>query len=102
MASFDELKTKKDRIAHIRTMLASNPQWAIKGLIRIYENQTDDEQANGITSHDNGIGFNGVDSELLSSFAEHINRGRTMSPKQMDLILKKMPKYARQLETISR
>ena len=101
MTAFAELTTKKARIAYIRERLATSPAWATRGLLRIYDNQTADEQASQTTSHDNGIGFSGCDAEILSSFAEQIRRGRNMSPKQMALIFKRMPKYAAQLESVS-
>lgn len=99
---YSELATKAARISFLKEKLATNPKWAVRGLLRIYENQTNDEQRSGLTKYHNGIGFTGADSELLSSFAEQILAGRTMSPRQMYLIHRKMPKYARQLETVSR
>ena len=100
-AKFADLTTKKDRVARLREMLGTNAKWAIAGLSRIYANQTADEQDSGMTSEDNGIGFTGVDAEILSSFAEQVEKGRTLSPKQMTLLFKKMPKYAKQLEGVS-
>lgn len=84
-------------IATIREKLESDARWALRGLLRIFANQTADEQAHEETNHENGVGFTGADAALLSSFAKQIEAGRTMSPKQMYLIHKKMPKYARQL-----
>ena len=100
--SYTELKFKKDRIAHIKEQVKVDARWAIRGLLRIYEDQTAEEQSVGHTREHNGVGFTGVDGEIMSSFAEQINRGRNMSPKQMALIHKKMPKYAAQLEKASK
>lgn len=102
MTKFSDLETKKARIAHIREALGSNANWAIRGMLRIYANQTEDEKESEETSHDNGIGFSGCDANILSSFAKQIEKGRAMSPKQMAIIFKKMPKYAAQLESVSR
>ena len=101
MSIFTELKTKKARITHIRSMLGSNSAWALKGLERIFQNQTDDEQNMEQTVMHNNIGFTGADAEIMSSVAKQVRRGRVMSVKQMGLIFKKMPKYARQLESCS-
>jgi hypothetical protein len=98
---YTDYKYKYQRIAHIKEMVAVDSRWAIKGLLRIYADQTAEEQAAGHTHVHNGVGFSGVDGEILSSFAEQINKGRNMSPKQMILIHKKMPKYAAQLEAAS-
>lgn len=102
MTKFADLNTKAARTAHIRQMLGTNEHWAIKGLLRIFENQTADEQNNEQTRYDNGIGFTGADAEILSSFAKQVLKGRTLSVKQKKILHKKMPKYAKQLEGVSR
>ena len=102
MANFDNLKTKKDRTAMIREKLGSNASWAVRGLVRIFENQTTDEQQAEVTAVHNGIGFTGADAEFLSSLAKQVLKGRTLSEKQMVFLFKKMPKYASQLEGVSR
>lgn len=95
---FVDCKTKKDRVAFIRRMVAEDASWAIRGMLRIYANQTADEQSSEDTKHLNGIGFTGSDANLLSSFAKQVERGRNLSDKQMFYVFKKMPKYAGQLE----
>lgn len=96
--SFANCKTKKERIAFIREKLGTDARWAICGMLRVFANQTADEQATEDTKHDNGIGFAGCDATLLSSFAKQVERGRALSDKQMHYVFKKMPKYAGQLE----
>lgn len=98
---YTELKTKKDRIAFIKQMVATNQSWALRALTRIYEHQTTDEQKSGYTRKWNHVGFNGVDSEILSSFAVQVEKGRNLSAKQMVILFKKMPKYAKQLEALT-
>ena len=94
--------TKKDTLQYVKQMLATNKVWATKALVRIYqENQTADEQAAKVTSHDNGIGFSGCDAEFLSSLAEQYLRRGNLSDKQMSFVHKKMPKYARQVIAMS-
>lgn len=94
--------TKKDTLLFVKQQLASNKVWALKALVRIYqENQTADEQAAKVTSHDNGIGFSGCDAEFLSSLAEQYLRRGNLSDKQMSFVHKKMPKYARQVIAMS-
>lgn len=94
---YSEIKTQKEKINYVRGMLGSNPQWALRGLMRVYANQTAEEQNIEATVEHNGVGFTGSDAKLLSSFAEQVQRGRQMSPKQLAIIYKKMPKYSRQL-----
>ena len=93
--------TKTQRIAYFRKALATSPKWAARGLMRIYQNQTEDEREVEDTRHENGIGFTGVDAGIMSSFAKQVEMGRSLSPKQMAIVFKKMPKYAKQLESVS-
>jgi hypothetical protein len=89
--------SKKDLIEHLRQRLSSDPRWSLRSLIRIYQNQTIDEQSKDATIERNGIGFSGVDAEILSSFARQHLRRRSLSPKQMNLLQRKIPSYARQI-----
>ena len=98
---YSELKTKKEKVAFIREMLATNPAWAVRGLLRIYEYQTQNEKELGGTVEDNGVGFSGCDGVILSSLADQIKAGRQMSVKQMAIIYKKMPRYSGQLVKIT-
>jgi hypothetical protein len=43
------------------------------------------------------MGFNGRDSEILSSFSVQIEKGRTLSEKQLNICKKLLPKYWRQI-----
>ena len=102
MTAYAELNSKAARIRHIKSMLSTNASWAMRGCQRIFEFQTYDEQNTESTRELNGVGFNGCDAEILSSFAKQINEGRFVgSDKQMRILFKKMPKYARQLEAIA-
>ena len=94
---YSELKTKKAKVAFVREMVGSDTTWALRGLVRIYGFQTDAEQRVGNTVEHNGVGFSGVDGDILSSFAEQVQKGRQMSVKQMAIIFKRMPRYSNQL-----
>jgi len=99
---YTDQKTKKARIAYLKIKLSSNPAWAIKGVTRIFEYQTADEQNSDTTREHNNVGFTSADSYILSQFAKQINYGRFVgSKKQMDILFKKMPKYAGQLDKIA-
>jgi hypothetical protein len=84
-------------VTHVKQQLGSNPAWASKAIVKLYECQTADEQNSQITKEDNGVGFNGTDANILSSFAEQILKGRTLSAKQLAIAFKKLPKYSRQV-----
>lgn len=89
--------TKKDTVALWKEKLATEPAWALRALIRIYEEQTPTEQDYEVTAYHNGVGFTGIDADILTSFAKQYQRKGELSPKQMDLLYKKMPRYAGQL-----
>ena len=82
---------------YFKSHLATSANWAVKGMLVIYSKQTLSEQTSQQTHELNSVGFSGCDSEILSSFSEQVNRGRTLSPKQMAIVFKKMPKYWEQL-----
>lgn len=87
--------------AYIVAKLSSNDAWLMRGVVAIYNRQTADEQSSETTSHDNGIGFNGLDAPLLSSFAKQITARGFLTPKQLTFARKKMVKYAGQLLRIA-
>ena len=72
-----------------------------RSLLRLYSEQTDSEQAVGATTEDNGFGFNGVDSEFLSSVARQLNEKGFITPKQGEWVHKKIQKYAGQLAKLA-
>ena len=84
-------------VTYVKTQLSSNPAWAQRAIVKLWERQTADEQAAQNTGHNNGVGFNGTDAFILSSFAEQINKGRTLSPKQLAIAFRKLPKYSKQI-----
>lgn len=88
----------KERILEL---LETSDKMVHRSIVKIYEYQTADEQSTESTSHHNGVGFNGIDAPLLSSFAKQVLNGRTLSPKQMIYARKKIMKYSNQLAKIA-
>lgn len=89
--------SKKDMIEQLRQRLASDPRWALRALLRIYQNQTADEQSSERTIERNGIGFSGPDAEILTSFARQYQRRGSLSERQMAVLVRRIPSYARQI-----
>lgn len=98
---YGDCSTKAARIAHIKHQLANNDKWMLKGLVTIYSYQTESEKAVNITQEDNGVGFNGPDSEILSSFAKFYMSAGFLTAKQLIIARRRMIKYARQLDGIA-
>lgn len=85
----------------VQELLASNDVAVLRALVAIYNNQTDEEQSSERTYYDNGIGFSGIDGEILSSFAKQLLKRGSLSEKQMVILRKKMKKYWKQLVAIA-
>lgn len=91
-------KWKKEEIQH---KLETNNKWLIKGLLAIYNKQTQDEKSAEVTKHDNGVGFGGADGNILTNRAKfYIERG-FLTEAQLKYVRKAMKKYAGQLAKIA-
>lgn len=88
--------TKTQLIEKMRKQLEKDDQ-AKKALLRLYEYQTQSEKDTGGVYIENGVGFTKFDSEMLSSFAEHLLKKKFLSHRQMVLLKLKITKYAGQL-----
>ncbi len=102
-----EITWTKDQI---KAELSSKDIWVTRGVVAIFNKQTDFEQAAEETQEDNGVGFNGADANILSSFAKQIQKWNNaprpsfpnpLSPRQMEIARKKIQKYAGQLAKIA-
>ncbi len=96
-----EYNSQKDVIQMFKEKLATNKAWTLRALTVIYSNQTADEKVVAETRHYNNIGFTGSDAKILTSFAQQYERKGDLSEKQMNILYKKMPKYAGQLLKMS-
>ena len=89
--------TKKERKAFVRDKLTMDRRWAQRALLVIYSKQTMTEQVEGYTSEVNGVGFSGADSDIMSSFAKFLKKNEYLSPTQMTILHKIIPKYWKQV-----
>ena len=85
----------------IKGLIVNRDDAVIKGMLRIYDLQTESEKVFGDTHEHNGVGFSGVDGEIMSSFSEFVNKAGFLTYKQMKIARKKMLKYASQLTKIA-
>jgi hypothetical protein len=85
----------------IKGLIESRDDAVVRGMLRIYDLQTESEKVFGDTHANNGVGFSGVDGEIMSSFVEFYNKANFLSYKQMKIARKKMLKYAGQLTKIA-
>ena len=87
--------TKKQKIEFLKNKLSSNAKWAVKAMFRINENQMPDEI--GSVKYYNEKGFSRFDAKIIQSFIDTLHEKQTLSPKQLAVVMKIMPKYAEQL-----
>lgn len=93
--------TKAELKEMLKKQIATNDNKAVHALMTVYSFQTDQEQNDGHTIEYNKRGFSGVDSQILSSFAEQYKTKGYLSDKQMVLVKRLMPRYANQLLELS-
>jgi len=93
--------TKREFKEFLKNKLSADINWAISGLLRIYDNQTTEEQQIEDVNRINGVGFTGVDAEILSGFVNYYNKNKCLTDKQNEILLKRMPKYWEQLLAVS-
>lgn len=84
-------------------MIQTNTQWLRRAVVAIFNHQTSDEQVAGQTKHHNGVGFNGVDAEMMTNIAQRIiANSRSLTEREVTAARKTMRKYVRQLVRIMR
>ena len=94
--------TKKWTKEEIKEKLKTDDAWLIRGMLAIFERQTDEEKDHETTKVDNGIGFSAFDAAILTDLVNQYKRTNGfLSHRQITLIRKKMTKYAGQLTKIA-
>lgn len=93
--------SKADAKRKIQALIDRNDEAVCRGILAIYAYQTAEEQSMGVTVSDNGVGFNGCDAEILTSFAKQFKARGFLSRKQVALGRKKIRRYWRQLSVIA-
>lgn len=93
--------TKKAIREFLKDKLSTNEVWAKAALLRVYENQTNEEQCIEGLVERNYIGFSAAHAEILSSFAKQLKDRGSLSTKQMTYVFKYIPKYWNQIWNMS-
>ena len=99
----DKKKTKVEvkgvlwDIPKLKDLLMRNNKAIERAVLLLYSFQTYEERTYGHTETNNGVGFNRLDANILSSFAEQLNKGYHLSEKQIAIARPKILKYTRQI-----
>jgi hypothetical protein len=75
----------------------ADPRELLQLLSLLYQRQTTLEQNYSTTVEHNNEGFNAVDARVLTDIAQRAERYGSLTPRQADLVRRKLKKYARQL-----
>lgn len=91
----------KNTLEHL---FQTNAKAVERAIILLHDRQTADERARQATAHHNSRGFNGTDAPILSSFADRIRSGRSLTDRQLAVVRKArrggfsmLAKYHRQI-----
>lgn len=84
-------------IEQLKIKLGTDARWATRALVRIAQEQTDEELTKEQTRDHNNVGFRPCDAYILTRMAEAKRRFNKLTPKQEAFVMRKMPVYARQL-----
>ena len=104
-------KNLNEIVNHMRLALMTNNDYLEKAILKLYKYQTEHEQQLQDTAMSNGVGFNTIDANFLSSLAEWILDKkhapavkndkyvvrRHLTNRQLLFARKKVTKYASQL-----
>lgn len=93
--------TKKEIREFLKSKLSTDKAWAIRAMSRIYDYQTETEKNYHDTIDRNYVGFSGADAKILTSIYDYYKNHGYVSPKQLAIVYKKIPKYWNQIYTIS-
>lgn len=95
------IERKKWTKADIKSLLQTNDEAVQRGIFRIWEYQTTEEAFVGETRQNNGVGFNKIDAQFLTSLALQYQRKGYLTQKQIRAGRKAVMKYAGQLAKIA-
>ena len=88
-------------VGYIKHKLYSDQKWLERGVVAIYEKQTDHERRSGTSLEHNKIGFSGYDAGLMSTYARWLITGGHLAGEHYYKVRNKMMKYASQLARIA-
>ena len=94
-------KTKRELILALKSQLSTSNRQAVKGLLAIYNAQTIEEQSKLATLEKNCVGFSAPDAQFLSYLARWKLTTGYLTDRQLNVVRRRMPKYASQLVNYS-
>ena len=93
----EELWTKEK----IYDLLTSNNQAVLKGIITLYESQSESERISGMLNKHDGKGFNRFDFPFFREIYNKLSKGYSITQYELNLARNKILKYSKQLAYIA-
>ena len=97
--SFTNQKQWKE---YLTNLIKTNVNALKISVVRIYDQQTFEEQVKKESIEDNQVGFTKIDACYLGNIAEKIKTNQELTPKEFAITKNKMIKYWKQLMRISK
>ena len=85
----------------IKNLVQTNDKVLYGALKKLYACQTSEEQAWASTHESNGVGFNAIDAEFLTSVSNFLLDKGYLTDKQKVIVRKKLVKYNKQLTRLA-
>jgi len=94
--------TKKEYVKFLKQKLSENREWALKGLLVLYDAQNEIEKETGHAAGHDRIGFNRIDSPVLNALAKKYLENNKLSLFELSHLTQRIPKYATQLYVVAK
>jgi len=79
----------------------NDAKWALRGACQLYLKQTESERLAGRSLIENGVGFNGPDSQVLSPIVKSYLQTHKITMHDIEIVKSKMWRYSKQLTKIA-
>lgn len=92
--------TKIQVVSFVKVKIRTDPEWARRACLSLYEQQTDKERKSHVSHGHNNVGFGRLDSPLLTHIACKLRQNRAVLD-DIKILQIKLPRYASQLICIA-
>ena len=85
----------------IKALIENNDVMVKHSVLKLYDCQTVYEKRDAVTAESNNVGFNYYDAPFLTSIAQQLKIGYSLSEKQLKETRRRIRKYSKQLTKIA-
>lgn len=99
---WESFTNQKQWKSYLVNLLKTNNNALKLSVVRIYDQQTFEEQVKKESIEENKVGFTKIDALFLGDIAEKVKTNQQLTSKELAILRNKMPKYWKQLMRISK